>query len=411
MPRVAVVGAGAAGIEAAKVAAVNGSRVVLLEAGERIPPPRSSWPSLLEADDHRRASGEEASLVSAGVEIQSSQAVSKVGEDLTVVAGGRRTQFDAVILSTGSTALPERLEGIRKQGVHVLDSQAAFVELGQKLGGYGKAVISGSGPVAIKVAEKIRSRRVSVSIIAHGGVLPALNSTTRKVVVEALSSLGVHVIDAKPERVAGVDRVEAVVASGDVIPGDCFVVVPRLVPRVPELNGVLGRSGGLVVDERMRSSLRSVYGAGDCVEVKVGKTTMSVMFESSARLMGAVAGANASGRSASASVVGSFFMELFGVGIASAGLGLAESIGLGLDVAESSKSWKGELACSLVYARNTKTIVGAQMAGRGIARFAESLPTIVAAKMTMDQLAYQETLVSSDISPIEETAREDTAKK
>ncbi len=410
MPRVAVIGAGAAGIEAARVAASNGVRVVLLEARDRIPSPKSSWPTLLDAGNHRGASKTEAELSSAGVELLLNQPVSRVGEDLGVVAAGHKTQFDAVVLSTGSTALPERLEGIRKTGVHVLDSEAAFGELGQKLGGCNKAIIEGSGPVAVKVAEKLRSRHVAVTMLAPGGVLQVLNSAPRKVVMEALSSWGVQVVEVRPDRVVGVDRVEAVVASGDVIPGDCFVVVPRVVPCVPELHTALGRSGGVVVDEMTQSSSRSIYGAGDCAEVRVGKTTMSVMFESSARLMGAVAGANASGKRASASVVGSFFMELAGVSVASAGLGLVESAGLGLDVVESSKTWKGELACSLVYDRQARTVLGAQLAGKGVAGMAETLPIIVTAKMTVDQLAYTESITSSAILPVEETAREGALK-
>lgn len=411
MPRVAIVGAGTAGIEAAKAAAGSGSRVVLLEAGDGLPVPKSSWPSLLDGEDHRLNSRDEASISSAGVEVQLNQRVSKVGDDLSVVAGTRRAQFDAVILSTGSTSLPERFEGNRKRGVHVLDSQAAFAELGQKLDGYGKALVSGTGPVAVEVAEKLRSRRVAVSMLSPGGVLPAVNSAPRRLILDTLSSMGVRVVDAKLEKVVGVDRVEAVVASGEVIPGDCFVVVPRLVPRLPEVQAALGRSGGLVVNERMQSNRKSLYGAGDSAEVAVGKSTVPVMFEPSAKLMGAVAGANASGGSASCSVVGSYFVELMDIAIASAGLGLTEAVGLGLDVEEVSRSWKGEMACSLVYSRTTRTVVGAQIAGRGVSRYAESLPIIVAAKMTKEQLAYQENPFSSDISPIVETAREGAAKR
>jgi len=411
MPRVAVIGAGTAGIEAARAAAGDGARVVLLEAGDRIPSPKSSWPLLLGLDEHRRSGREESSLSSEGVELLLGQRVSRVGEDLSVAVGGRKMQFDAVVLSTGSAPVPERMDGIRKNGVHVLDSQTAFAELGRKLDGYGKAVISGAGPVAVVVAEKLRSRRIAVSMLAPGGVLPSLDGAPRKIVVNALSSWGVQVIEARPEKVAGVDRVEAVVAAGEVIPGDCFILLPRLAPQVPEVQATLGRSGGLVVDGRMQSSRRSLYGAGDCAELGAGKSTVSVMFESAAKLMGAVAGANASGRTASSSVAGSFFMELMGIGIASAGLGLAESAGLGMDVAEASMSWKGELACSLVYTKGARTVVGIQLAGRGVARFADSLPIILAAKMTVDQLAYQETPVSSDISPVVETAREGTVRQ
>ena len=410
MPRVAVVGAGVAGVEAARVAAGNGARVVLLEGGGMLPTPKDYWPTLLESGNRRAAKSAEAALSSAGVEVQLNQRVTKVDDEMGVTSSGHRTQFDAIVLSTGSTALFERMEGIRKSGVHVLDSEAAFAELGQKLGGCSKAIIVGSGPVAVKVAEKLRSRHVAVSMLAPGGVMQLLNSSPRRVVAEELSSWGIQVVDARPDRVVGVDRVEAVVASGDVIPGDCFVVVPRTVPSLPEVSVALGRSGGVMVDERTQSSRRSIYGAGDCAEVGLGNTTMSVMFESAARLMGAVAGANASGSRASASVVGSFYVELARIAVASAGLGLSESAGMGLDAVECSKTWKGELACSLVYDKQSRTVLGAQLAGRGIAGIAESLPIIVTARMTVDQLAYTETIASSDISPIEETAREGAVK-
>jgi pyruvate/2-oxoglutarate dehydrogenase complex dihydrolipoamide dehydrogenase (E3) component len=82
-----------------------------------------------------------------------------------------------------------------------------------------------------------------------------------------------------------------------------------------------------------------------------------------------------------------------------------------LEVAESSKTWRGDLACSLVYDRRSSTVLGAQIAGKSIAAFAESLPLIVAARMTLKQLAYSETLTSTDISPIRETAREAALKK
>lgn len=410
MLRVAVVGAGAAGIEAARVAASNGARVVLLEEGDKIPSPKSAWPALLESGTGRPGRPTETELEAAGIELHLNQSVSKVGDDLSVVVGGRRTPYDAVILTTGSSSLPDRLDGDRKHGVHVLDSEAAYSELDREVGGYAKAVVAGSGPAAVKVAEKLRSRQVSVAVLAPGGVFPALNRGPRRVVAEAISSWGIQVIDAKAQKVVGVDKAEAIVASGEVIPGDCFVMVPRSVPRLPEVNATLGRLGGLVVDERTKSSRQSLYGAGDCAEVRVGSTTMSVMFESSAKLMGAVSGTNASGRRASASVVGSFSMEIAGVGVASAGVGVGDAAGLGLDAAEVSKNWMGELACSILFDKHTKTVLGVQLAGKGVAVFAESLPIIVAARMTVEQLAYSEAIASSDISPVIETAREGVSR-
>ncbi|MDV3243715.1 MAG: NAD(P)/FAD-dependent oxidoreductase [Nitrososphaerales archaeon] len=403
--RVAVVGAGTAGKAAALAAAGRGARVTLFDAGQRLPVPKSSWPSILSGDERQPQRADDGDLTREGVEISLGSSVTKASDDLTLTVGGRNPGFDGVVLSTGSAFVPERLEGMRKRGVHVLDSLASFRDLRERMRDYGKSAVCGSGPVAVEVAEKLRSRGVAVILLSPGGALPMLNEGPRRVVLEALSSWGIEVCAAKPDRVVGVEAVEAVMASGEVYPCDSCVILPRTIPLVPEARAMLGRSGGLVVDESMQSSVPRLYGAGDCTEIHAGSTTLSVMFESSATVMGSVAGANAAGEKVSAKVVGSYFKELLGVGIASSGFSLAEAVGLGLDVAEA-KSGKGESACSLVFRRGDNAIVGAQLAGKGIMRYAESLALIVASGLTLRQLAYQETAVSSDISPIAEAARE-----
>lgn len=345
-------------------------------------------------------------LTAAGIAIATGQGITAVGQDLAVITGGRGPRFDAVILATGSAAISERLEGDRKQGVHPLESREAYSDLGARLRDYAKAVVYGSGPVAVDVAEKLRSRGVSVSLLAPGGILPFLNPGPRKVLLDSISSRGIAVSERKPEKVVGVDRVEAVIASGDVVPCDSFIIIPRLVPSVPKVSATLGRSGGIVVDGKMLSSTGGLYGAGDCAEMRFGPATLGVLFESSARLMGAVAGANAAGDSVSANVVGSFYKELVGVGVVASGLSLAEASGLGLDVSESSRSWRGELACSIVFEKTSGAALGVQLVGRSVERFAESIPLIVASRASLEQVAFQETVVSSDISPIAETARE-----
>ncbi len=406
MNRVAVVGAGTAGLAAAVAAAERGARVTLLEAGNRLPLQKSSWPSLLHGDARQLPMPDERVLTRKGIEVALGQRVPRIGDAPTLTLGGKRSEFEAVVLSTGSAPTPVKVEGMRKRGVHVLDSESAFAGLREKLRDYGKASVCGSGPVAVEVAEKLRAKGVAVMLFCPGGALPMLNEAPRQIVLDALSSWGVSVSAANVDKIVGVERVEAVMAAGEVHPCDSCVILPRTLPQVPEMSAGLGRSGGLVVDESMRSSRRWLYGAGDCAELPVGAATLSVMFESSANLMGRVAGANAAGAKLSARVVGSFFKEMVGVGVASAGLGLAEAAGVGLDVAEASRTWKGNLACSIVFEKGTKSVVGVQMAGRDVARYSGTMPLIVASRATLSQLAYQESMASSDISPISETATE-----
>jgi NADH oxidase (H2O2-forming) len=387
-------------------AAERGAEVTILEGGGALPSPKSSWPSLIAEGERQPTTADQRALTSAGIKVEFNQDVTTIGQDLAIDPTRVGPPFESVVLATGSTGLQERIVGSRKKGVHLLDSRAAFSELAGGLSRYGKAVIYGGGPAAVEVGERLRSRGVSASLLSPGGVLPFLNPGPRRLVLEGLSSWGISFSDGKPDKVVGVDRVEAVISSGEVMPCDAFIVVPRRVPAVPRVPAELGRSGGVVVDGMMHSSAKDIYAAGDCAEVRLGGVTLGVMFESSARLMGSVAGANAAGARVKANVTGSFFKELVGVGVAASGLGLAEASGLALDVSETSRSWRGELACSIVSEKASGTVLGVQLAGKGVERFAETIPLVVSSRMTLEQVAFQETGVSSDISPISETARE-----
>jgi pyruvate/2-oxoglutarate dehydrogenase complex dihydrolipoamide dehydrogenase (E3) component len=405
MSKVGIVGGGVAGVSAALEASRLGADVALYEASDRMPSRKGSWPLILSGGDASR--GTDASLLAkSGVQVHLGEPVRRVDSNYLEFSGSKR-KFDSVVLAAGSRPLAEAIPGGTRKGTHVLDSESKFLELRESVGGYSSMVVCGGGIGAAAVADGLLKTGISVTLLAQSGLLsPLLGDGLRNLLTKSANNLGLKVVESRPERVVGVERVEAILASGSVIPCDSVIVVPRTEPSFPPANAEVGRWRAVVVDEFMRSSCPGIYAAGDCAEVRVGSSTLPAIFEASAAAMGRVAGANSAGAHVSTKVSGSYRGELFGVELAFAGLTVGEASSCGLGASQFSKVWHNELACTLVVEDESTVLLGAQLAGTGVSRLADFISLAVSAGLDLRRLAYLETPDPIDISPIAETARE-----
>jgi NADH oxidase (H2O2-forming) len=212
--------------------------------------------------------------------------------------------------------------------------------------------------------------------------------------------------------VVGVERVEAVVASGSVHASEALIFLPAPRPNPPRLAVQVGTNGGILVDDRMCSSSPGVYSAGDCAEVRLGSPTSSspMMYQSAARAMGRVAGANAAGGSAVVRLASAVSHTFFGYEVCYGGLDAAEGRRLGIGLLEVSTPARGDdLFCSLVFDRASMEIRGMQVAGRGASSYEDVISLIISNRMTLTALAYQESsfgrMSSTNLSPIATAAK------
>jgi 3-phenylpropionate/trans-cinnamate dioxygenase ferredoxin reductase component len=404
MARVAVVGAGVAGVAAALEASRWGAQVTVFDSSMVLPSRRSSWPGVIAGESPSEVVSESV-LSQSGVSLRLGEPVQDVGSDRVTVRDAK-LGFDACVLSTGGHPVRESVDGEGKDGVHVLDSEQAFLALRESLGRYSSVVVSGSGLTAAAVADQIRKQGVKVTLLHGSGFLGGrFGGDTAKLVEAAARDLGVALAESRVEKVAGMGRAEAVLARGKVYPCDGVVVVPGLQPSLPPSNLTRGRWGGVVVDGSMRSSGQNVFAAGDCAEFRTGSSTLPAMFESTASAMGRIAGANSAGRRTASSVTNSYSGELFGVEVCAAGITLAEASACELGVTETSRSADGA-ACSLLVENGSSVIRGVRVAGTGARRLAGLASLAVASALDLKQLAYVEWPDSIDISPVTGAARE-----
>jgi len=318
-----------------------------------------------------------------------------------------RTSFDAVVMSTGSRPVAGGVVGQRKDGFLLMDHEQSYASLASCLGSLSRVALVGSGATLLEVADSLARRRIAIHLFAPDGIMGSrLGEATNGKLESAIEAAGIVRVSGSPERIAGVNHVEAVIVNGAVYPCEALVQIPRLEPNVPSVPAVRGRLGGIVVDQELRSARGGLFAAGSCAEMNRGNTTVRVDSDSSSRLMGEVAGANAAGARLSASVSCCLCIEVFGISIVAAGLSLREAARAGLDAREVSADSFGGLACTLVYDRGSLKLWGVQFVGPGAMGYAQVAPLLVSGTLGIDEVSYQDFPTSTDISPLAEAARE-----
>jgi NADPH-dependent 2,4-dienoyl-CoA reductase/sulfur reductase-like enzyme len=243
--RVAVIGGGPGGMEAARIAAIRGHQVTLFEkrkmGGALI---EASVPEF-KADLRGFIDYLSVQTKKRGVKIVDVEATSQVITD---------GKFDAVIVATGATPLGYDVPGIEKpQVVGVLD-----VLKGAKTGR--SVVVVGGGMIGCDVALFLAEQGKKVTITTRGDdIARGMNQSERLAYFERLSKqsveirTGVHLEEVTDNGVIVVDRA----GSRIEIKGDHVVLASGLVPN------------RRLFDELAKIPNLRVYAIGDCAEPRM----------------------------------------------------------------------------------------------------------------------------------------------
>jgi NADPH-dependent 2,4-dienoyl-CoA reductase/sulfur reductase-like enzyme len=324
------------------------------------------------------------------LEILPSKSVLRVGDR----EGEREVGYDALIITTGAAAVCPALPGRQLEGVFVLRHMRDGRRLLRFLAETRPrtAVVVGAGYIGLEMAEAFSARGLRTTLVeASDKVMGALGGRARDKVADELRAGGVEVLFG--ERVVGFEgesgRVARVLtASGRALEADVVSIGVGVRPEVTPARDAgleVGESGGIVTDERQRTSAPGVYAAGDCCEVLhrvSGRRVWHPLGQPAVR-KGWVAGANAAlGGEAPvearyAGVVGTSAVKVFGLEVARTGLSLEEAASVGFDATESESETLSRAGYypggSKIYTRlvtdRTGRLLGAQLVGReGVAQ-------------------------------------------
>jgi NADH oxidase (H2O2-forming) len=217
----------------------------------------------------------------------------------------------------------------------------------------------------------------------------------------------------------GEGQVRAVQTSDGEIPADLVVVCTHKVPenRLAAAAGLrLGSTGGIVVDDHMKTSAPQVWAAGDACEIPHGltRTPLQGLTGSHAYAQGKAAGVNAGGGDRAYRAVyvpwgtpagkwvigGASFGEM-----TATALGIPYVLGVGQGISRA-RYYPGvqPITVKLLAEPGTLRLIGAQMVGggEGIKERADFLAQAVRFGMTFADLATMENVYSPAIGALNE---------
>ncbi len=294
--------------------------------------------------------------------------------------------YDELVLATGTTPLLPPLPGADLPGVFTVSNLHHAQAIKDKLaqGDISSAVIVGGGAIGLEMAEAFAdlwgAETTVVEMLDH--VLPAsLGPDMAGLVKKTLENNDVRVMaQTKVTEVVGdaQNGVQAVRTSAGEIPCQAVIFSVGVRPNTKlaqDAGLTTGPFGGIVVNARLRTSDPHIYAGGDCIEQRhlISGETLVMPLGSLANRQGRVIANNIAGRNDQfPGVVGNFCVKVFDIGVARAGLTVAQAKQAGFDP-ESALVVQPDRAhffptanimiLKLIADRNTRRVLGIEALG------------------------------------------------
>jgi len=336
-------------------------------------------------------------------------------------AGATETlQYDSLVIATGADAFMPPIKGREKQGILSLRS----LEDGEKIdeavkNGAKSAIIMGAGLIGLETGVALIERGLKVTIVEMlPQILPQmLDADMAKLMQDALQEKGMCILTGKAvEEFLGDDKVTAIMAGGEKIEADLFISAfgVRANTKLAVEAGVpLGETRAIKTNMRMETDVKDVYAIGDCAEapnIITHKQTCAQLGTIAVR-QGKVAGINAAGDYAQfTGILASAVTRLFDT---EAGVtGLTENAAARARIAVITGAISSKTAADyypsakpikvkLVVEKESQRIIGAQIVGgEEVTQRINALSFAIQKQMTVRELAKADTAYAP---PLNET--------
>jgi NADPH-dependent 2,4-dienoyl-CoA reductase/sulfur reductase-like enzyme/rhodanese-related sulfurtransferase len=295
--------------------------------------------------------------------------------------------YDKLVLATGAQAMRPPFPGAELPLVFTVSNlhDAEAIKGLMARGKVGRAAIVGAGAIGLELAEAMTDLwGIRTTLIEmEDQVLPSLlGRCLAKVVEQELAGRGVEMLLAT--RVHEIrenleDGGLLVLTSQKTLAVDIVILAAGVRPNstLASAAGIsVGRSGGIIVDRRLRTSDPDIYAGGDCIEVRnlvSGENTLMAL-GSLANREGRIIAANIhGGQSHFKGTVGTFCIKVFDLGVGRAGLTIRQAKETGYDPVHAVVSQADHahfypnaetLFIQLIADRRSRKILGIEAAGR-----------------------------------------------
>ncbi|MHC1693689.1 MAG: NAD(P)/FAD-dependent oxidoreductase [Eubacteriales bacterium] len=189
-------------------------------------------------------------------------------EKTVVLDGGESLSYDKLMVATGSTPFTPPIQGLdgvsKKFTFMTLDD--AF-ELEKAIFPTARVLVMGAGLIGLKCAEGIYGKVGSITVVDLAPTILSsiLDAEGSAMIQKHIESKGISFI--LSDAVQSFDGDKAVLKSGREEEFDILICAVGVRPSVSLIKDAVGAvNRGVVVNERLETSLPDVYAAGDCSE-------------------------------------------------------------------------------------------------------------------------------------------------
>jgi NADPH-dependent 2,4-dienoyl-CoA reductase/sulfur reductase-like enzyme/rhodanese-related sulfurtransferase len=295
--------------------------------------------------------------------------------------------YDKLVLATGATPVVPPIEGANLPGVSVVATlhHAKAIKDQIAAGKVSRAVVIGGGAIGLEMAEALTDLwGVETTLVEMmDQLLPtALGADMALVVKNHMEEKEVRVrLSERVTRIVGdaASGVTAVETDKGSLPCELVVLAVGVRPNAnlaKKADLTVGRLGGIVVDQQMRTSDPDIYSGGDCVELphQISGQQVHMPLGSLANRHGRVIGSNIvkGGGERFKGTIGSFCVKVFDFGVARAGLTMTQAADAGFDpvhavVVQADRAHfypsMGLMYMKLIADRKTRRVLGVEAIG------------------------------------------------
>ncbi len=319
--------------------------------------------------------------------------------------------YDKLILSPGAEPVRPPLPGADSPGVFTLrnmvdmDAIIRAIEEDRPQ----NAVVVGGGYIGLEMAEALRERELGVTLVELAEQV--FVAADPEMVTPVHQQLTAHGVDLRlGTSVTAIRQQEGqlsvLLSTGESVPAGMVIMAVGVRPEVNLARDAgleIGKTGGIAVDEHMRTSDPNIYAVGDAVEVTHlvdGRKTV-IPLAGPANRQGRIAADNVMGRSSVyRHTQGTAICKVFDLAIGMTGLGEKALKGAGLNyekVYVHPGSHAGyypgamPLTLKLLFDPQNGKILGAQAVGAaGVDKRIDVLAVALRAGLSVEDLADQE---------------------
>src|SRR4051794_3603746 len=218
-----------------------------------------------------------------GLDMRMETVITEIDLDRRIVTARNTHQgFDQLIICTGFTWEKPDVPGANLEGLHYVKNIRKAMEFDKVLDSVKRVAVVGASPLGVEMAGNLGHRGLEVDFIDEGAWVlgEVLDPDVAQPVHESLEQRGVTLrLGTKVEAFLGDDRVRAVATSAGEIPCDVVIVCLEKLPNTALARAAgleVGTTGGLIVDDHMRTKVGGVFAAGDVIEGPRGLTMLPI---------------------------------------------------------------------------------------------------------------------------------------